>query len=156
MTGEEALNLGIMYYNGALVEQNYNKAFIYFEQAEDLGNQEAYRWIGMYCFNRTGTFTNEKSFEYFEKALNFNPQDGEVLCYLGLCYENGYGVRKNLKKAFESRLQSAEFGWKYAFYEVAFYYLYGYGVEKDLNKALYWAEKYGNKYWINEIKEKII
>ena len=151
MTSEETLNLGVMYYKGTLVEKNKDKAFELFEQAEDLGNQESFRWLGM-CYYRVD---KEKAFKYFEKAIEFNPQDTEILRHLGNCYYHGYGTKKDYEKAFEYWLQSAELGYRDAFYDVRFSYFYAYGVKKDLNKALYWAEKTGDQYWIDRVKKEM-
>ena len=156
MTNEEALNLGVMYYNGTLVEQDYDKAFELFKQAEALGNQEAYRWLGFCYYDGDGTrYCNEKAFKYFEKAIEFNPKDGKALWFLGNCYYYGNGTERNFQKDFEYYLQSAELGFQKAFFDLSHCYYKGKSVKKDLNKALYWAEKCINQWWIDKIKKEI-
>ncbi len=60
---------------------------------------------------------------------------------LGICYENGRGVEKDLTKAVELYRKSAEQGDKIAQNNLGLCYEYGKSVEKDLTEATYWYEK---------------
>jgi len=61
---------------------------------------------------------------------------------LALAYEEGSGgVEENAVKAVEYMTTAAEIGFSYAQYKLGCYYLYAYGLEKDLELAKYWLEK---------------
>ena len=59
---------------------------------------------------------------------------------LARLYEHGNGVPKNLKRAFELNLQSAQKGWSHAQYDLAQCYDDGQGVEPNLKEAVRWCE----------------
>ena len=61
-------------------------------------------------------------------------------CQLGVLYQEGRGVAKDEKKAFEYFMQSAiaEKNCARAQFYVGFCYYYGKGVQKDIDKAVYW------------------
>jgi len=59
---------------------------------------------------------------------------------LARLYEHGNGVPKDLKRAFELNLQSAEKGWSHSQYDLAQCYDDGKGVEPNLTEAVRWCE----------------
>lgn len=67
------------------------------------------------------------------KAIINNPS---ALCYLGLCYENGLGIEKDLHKAYESYATAADQGLAPAKFKLAIFFEEGLAVEKDLAKAV--------------------
>ncbi|KAG9298447.1 hypothetical protein G9A89_008711, partial [Geosiphon pyriformis] len=54
---------------------------------------------------------------------------------LGLCYENGWGITKNLEKAFKLYSKAAEAGDTQAQYKLGLCYENGWGITKNLEKA---------------------
>lgn len=60
---------------------------------------------------------------------------------LGHLYENGNGVQKDYKKAFDWYHKSAEQGYAIAQYNVGVAYEYGSGVQRSLAQALEWYSK---------------
>ena len=60
---------------------------------------------------------------------------------LGICYNNGDGVGKSYKKAFDYFAMAAMKGQADAQYYLARYYLTGRGVKCDIWKALNWFVK---------------
>jgi TPR repeat protein len=60
-------------------------------------------------------------------------------------YENGRGVEKDQKKAFEYCLKSAEAGDAWSQNRVGWYFANGSGVEKDYKKAFKWYRKAADK-----------
>lgn len=65
-----------------------------------------------------------------QKALELN--NGKALRYIGICYENGYGVEQNYAKAYEcySNTRGADL-------YIARYKLFGIGgVEQDIESAI--------------------
>lgn len=97
---EAALNLGTMYYNGRVVEQDFKKAAHYYKIAADAGISTALCNLG-YCFyyGRHQDVDYTKAYEYFLKgALLHN--NINCLYKLGDMYLNGYGVEQNETYAF--------------------------------------------------------
>ena len=60
---------------------------------------------------------------------------------LSECYERGEGFEKDEKKAFELLCEAADLLLPEAFTKLADRYGMGYGVDPDMEKALYWTEK---------------
>ena len=60
---------------------------------------------------------------------------------LGLCYYNGFGVKKDYIQAVNWYLQSANQGNAYSQNGLAMCYEYGRGVSKSLTKAIEWYQK---------------
>ena len=64
-----------------------------------------------------------------------------AMCDLGICYENGEGVKQDFKEAVRWVRKSAELGWAMGEYQLAFYYYHGAGIPKDMEKAAEWSRK---------------
>ena len=60
---------------------------------------------------------------------------------LGRCYDKGYGVAEDNKKAFELYSKSAAQGYDKAQYRMGQCYEKGKAVKKDMKKARYWYQK---------------
>src|SRR5437868_6797627 len=69
--------------------------------------------------------------------------------HLGLCYENGTSIEKDLDKAFHWYQKAADNGNKVAQYNLGRYYYYGKCVEKDEVKALKWYKKSAEQEYSN-------
>jgi TPR repeat protein len=66
-------NLGDMYYKGQGVEQSYEKAKEYYEQAAQLGHAEAQFNLGVMYYHGQGIETNmNKTKEWWQKAAAQN------------------------------------------------------------------------------------
>ena len=63
--------------------------------------------------------------------------------YLGYCYENGYGVEKDLKQAYNHYASGAIIGDTIACYDVARCLEYGIGTAIDEDLAIEWYQKSG-------------
>lgn len=97
---QAALNLGTMYYNGRVVEQDFRKAAHYYKIAADAGIPIALCNLG-YCFyyGRHQDVDYEKAYEYFLKGALLH-DDINCLYKIGDMYLNGYGVEQNKTYAF--------------------------------------------------------
>ena len=62
-------------------------------------------------------------------------------CMLGLMYQDGNGISKDLKEAFYWIEKSASQGLRDCQYQLGIYYEQGWGVYKNLSLAFYWIEK---------------
>ncbi len=64
--------------------------------------------------------------------------DVEAMVQIGISYEEGSGVTKDLNNAYEWYKKAASKGSSSAYYRIGMFYEYGYAVEKDWNSALEW------------------
>jgi TPR repeat protein len=148
-------NLGVMYYYGAGVKQDYQKAFEWYSKAAEQGDiyaPYAYALAGMYYDGKGVKQDLSKAFEWYEKAA----KHGYGAQALISCYD------KNMKapqEHFNKCLSLAEQGNAQAQYAVGALYVQELGVEKDLQKAYEWISKAaaqdskyeGHKKYIEEL-----
>ena len=110
-------NLGIRYKNGDGVDVDYNKSFINFSRAAQLGDAQSKYAVGYMKFKGLGT-----SQDYFAAAKLFAEgayagRDNSQY-FLGLCYRNGYGLTQNEDSAQHWLKKSAALGYKQAKWEL--------------------------------------
>jgi hypothetical protein len=125
------------------------KAFRLYQQAAQLGYQQAYIALAHAYFNGWGIKRNiNTALKWIERALEKTEQLNkdecselaELLHNLAIEYENGSDQAiPDVKKACQLNLQAAELGCELAYSSLAYAYLTGEGVEKNLNVALEWA-----------------
>ena len=95
---EAQYKLGLMYYTGAYVTQNYKQAAYWFEKAATLGVAKAQYNLGLMYDNGQGVTQDYKQAVYwFEKAATQGLAKAQY--NLGLMYSNGQGVTQNYKQA---------------------------------------------------------
>ncbi len=81
----------------------------------------------------------DKAVHYLKKAAYKGHV--EAIHYLAECYEDGYGVSKDLKKAVELYKKSADAGYAESQYNVAYFLFTGEGVEnQDKRKSVYYLK----------------
>ncbi len=95
-------NLGLMFKNGSnCVKQNFEKACHYFRLGAELGSVTCCHAYGFMLYKGLGCKQNyEQAFNMFSKGLD---KDYTPALYMaGLCYRNGYGVKKddNMARAY--------------------------------------------------------
>ena len=86
--------LGLMYYEGEGVSQDYGKAVKWFQRAANQGNVLSQYNLGVMYYEGEGvTQDYAQAVEWFQRAAN----QGDVWSqfYLGVLYSNGYGVRQS-------------------------------------------------------------
>ncbi len=105
--------IGKMYALGYGTEQDYTKAFGWFEKSADAGNKFAQYSLGsLYFYGNGATQDCEKAFEWFKKSAN---QDNAYACYeAAKMLRDGIGIEKNSEQA-EIYFQKAYSG----FYKIA-------------------------------------
>ncbi|MHB9146900.1 MAG: SEL1-like repeat protein [Candidatus Amoebophilus sp.] len=85
----------------------------------------------------------QKAFEWFEKAAHQGDRESQF--NLGVMYENGRRITKDVAKAFEWYKKAAEKGDVRAQCSLGNMYYYGRGVTKDVVKAFEWFKKAAEK-----------
>ncbi len=132
--------LGVMYFEGKDMEQDYGKAAKWFLKAAGQGHANAQRYLGFMHYHGKGVAQDyEKAAEYWKKAAG----QGDAVAQFnsGYIYDSGEGVEQDYAKAAEWYKKAAAQGHKRAQYNLAAMYEAGEGVEQDYGKAAEWFEK---------------
>ncbi len=97
--------IGKMYALGCGTEQDYTKAFVWFEKSAATGNKFAQYSLGSLYYYGNGMAQNyEKAFEYYKLSAD---QDNAYACYeAAKIFRDGIGVEKNSEQA-ENYFKSA-------------------------------------------------
>ena len=134
-------NLGVMYESGDGVEQNFNKAFEWYEKAALKGNDTAQCNLADLYFLHNNEIRQpdafNKAIEWFEKAAS--QENAYAQFKLGLIYQMADIC--DYKKSFDMLKKSALQGYTRAYSQLAYCYLRGEGVEKNITEAIKWYEK---------------
>lgn len=133
--------LGIMYYNGWGVEQNFAKGNELELFAAKNGISGAQRNYGLNLFLGQGIEKNEKEgLDWLEIAAQNNNELAQL--YLGEIYgDGGEEIDPDLTKSFKWMRNAAEQGNTLAQDNLGHKYLEGIGVNKNAKKAFEWFEK---------------
>lgn len=94
--GPSMNNLGALYYNGELVEQDYKKAAELYEMAGANGEIQGYVNLGyIWEYGRMGEKDPHKAYQCYALACALE-EHFEALYKLGDMYSKGMGVKKNM------------------------------------------------------------
>ena len=130
------------YYADALVSlgdaKNKQVAIKYLVKAFELGDNDASASLISLLFE-LGEY--EKAHQYIQRGIVLG--DANSYRYLAIAYENGYGVKRNLKEAFNYYKEAAVKGNRFALTKYADFCLEGYGKKEDIEKALTILQKEG-------------
>lgn len=125
--------LGNMYLNGEGVNVNNDEALKWFRKSAGLGNYDAIANVGyMYNWGKGVAQNEEEAKKWYKKAA-----DGG----------NAWAMNRlgELSSSYSEELKwynlAADKGNSDAMFNLVYMYRMGYGVDKDINTALYWAEK---------------
>lgn len=136
--------LGMRYYNGKGVTQDYAEALTWFRLSAEQGNAKAMNNIGvMYEYGYGVTQDYAEARKWFEMAAAQNEPVAQA--NLGTMYSYGWGVPQNFREAAEWYRKSAEQGHSGAQSLLGSLYLEGNGVEKDYAEAFKWFQKSANQ-----------
>ena len=140
--------LGFMYQNALGVEQDYEKAFYWYDVSSKHGNIYSQANLGACYEMGWGTEENlEKAFSLYLKSAEQGYANAMFLS--GLCYDKGKGVNKSEEKALLWYKKAIKAGYKEPYYRAAIILLNGSNAVKD--------EKEAEKYFLlsieNDIKE---
>ena len=145
---EEQFQVGVKYYWGLGVPQDFTQAIKFFHLAASNGHSSAQTFLG-HCYYWGNGVPQDygESVEWFQKAAD--QDNGAAQLNLGTCYELGKGVREDSVKAVKLYTLVAHRGWLVAQTRLGFAYLYGRGTPKDAIEAYKWlklAAEQRNKY----------
>lgn len=131
-------NLGVCYYYGQGVPQDYKKAVWYFYDSAKQGNPVAQNNMGE-CFEKGHgvTIDNNKAVSYYLAAAKQGYADAQY--NMGNCYEKGIGVEPNYKEAVEWYSKAATNGHAIAQRNLGGIYHFGYwGITVNYRLAFKW------------------
>lgn len=129
---ESQMNLGYMYlYGNNGVEQDFKKAFEYYNMAAEQNNPIALNNIGSLYFNGIGVEKNRaKALEYFRRsAINGNDNAATNLAFIYLTGNKNDSERN--KQAINLFRQAAKSGNKLAKFMLGYAYYKGFTLERD-------------------------
>ncbi len=129
---EAQMNLGYMYlYGNNGVEQDFDKAFEYYNMAAEQNNPIALNNVGSLYFNGIGVEKNRlKALEYFKKSAEMgNDNAATNLAFIYLTSSKNDSERN--KQAVKLFQQAANSGNKLASFMLGYAYYRGFSVERD-------------------------
>ena len=134
------LLLGILYDEGAGIEQDSGMAIEWYRRSAEMGNADAQYKLGEFYYYGKGIEVKRnhpKALEWYRKSAE---QGNAAAQYkLGDCYY--CGEKKDYAKAVEWYRKSAEQGNAAAQYKLGECYYYGKGIKQDYAKAVAWYRK---------------
>lgn len=128
-------DIGLSYYKGNGVEQNYAEAIKWYRKAAKQGYVHAQVDLGFAFESGNGVKQNyEEAVKWYRKAVEQG--DSYAQYNLGVCYENGKGLKKDMSEAVHLYQLAANQGDPDAQNNLAVCYETGNGVPMDILKAL--------------------
>ncbi len=137
---EAQCGLGVLYYNGKGVKQDYKQAVDWYHKAVKQGNAEAQYNLGLAYYEGKGVKQDcEKAVDWWEKAAEHGIAPAQY--QLGNAYSKGEGVKQYYEKAVYWWEKAAEHEFAPAQYNLGVAYDKGGGVKQDYKKAVDWWHK---------------
>ena len=134
---EAAFQLGLIHYNAAKTDDEYNKALTWFMKAKDLGDTHAYYYLGEAYLNGRGVEQDRREAErWFSLASTRN--DPRAQYQIAALYDLGMIGRRDARKAFAWYTRAALAGYNDAHFKLGQHYMSGHGVRRDRVKAYTW------------------
>ncbi|MBO5142991.1 MAG: sel1 repeat family protein [Clostridia bacterium] len=145
---EAQYRLGICYYYGNGISQDYLEAVKWYKKASEQGDANAQYNLG-FCYEKGfGVEKDEKeAVKWYLKSAEQGNANAQ--CNLGFCYEKGFGVEKDEKEAVKWYLKSAEQGNVRAQFNLGVCYSKGRGVDKDELEMVEWYRKSAEQGYAN-------
>lgn len=146
--------VGLSYYYGIGVKQDYYNAFKWLSKASVNGDNEDVQVLlgNMYKNGYAIDINYTKALEWYKKAAHLGSSDAQNA--LGDMYYFGQGIEKNYSIAFDFFKKSAKQENAYALYSLGYMYEYGLGVKQDYTIALEYYKKAMNRN--HKIAEKAL
>ena len=136
--------IGKMYYCGLGTEQDYEKAFLWYQKSSSQGHPYASYSVGqMYSKGEYVTANEEATQKYYKEALSGfleleskNQAADNLLYKIGSMYKNGLGIEVDMDKAIYYFQRSAELGNRNAKRILSLEYISGEHMEQNIEKGL--------------------
>lgn len=133
---EELFRLGMFFLNGIGCTQNFDEAIRWFKKAADSGYTRAYSALGnVYDYQKKYSESNK----YYKMA--YEKGDKYAASQLGWNYYTGNGVKQNYEEAYKYFRYVADNNMPEGYNGLSYLYMYGLGVNKDLDKAMAMIDK---------------
>lgn len=137
---EAKYRLGLRYYKGEDVKQDFTKAAMCFYEAAEKGHAEAQNALGECYYGGEGVEkSNVEAAKWFRKAAEQGLPKAQT--YLGQCYYDGDGIKEDKEEAVKWFRKAAEHGYAEAQASLAGCYIEGSGVQKNAELAAKWLRK---------------
>lgn len=134
-------DLAVCYLKGVGVKKNFQKVEYWFEMAANGGDIQARIDLGSCYFEKK---QYAKAFENFSLAASLN--NASAQCFVGVCYEKGYGINKSDKMAVKYYKLAAKQNYAEAQYRLGLHYLSGEGLDDiDEDRAIIWLQQAAEK-----------
>ncbi len=135
--GHAQFELGMMYYHGEGVEQDYTEAFKWYHKAAEQGYSGAQTNLGLMYSRGHGV---PQSYENAVKWYKLAASKGfaEALHDLAFLYYTGRGVKQNIKEAVNLWYKAAAQGYADSQNNLGYAYRTGTGVGQNYTEALKW------------------
>ncbi len=129
--------VGLMYYFGRGVTQDYAEASKWYRKAADQGHATAQHFLGiMYESGKGVTQDYTEAGKWYRKSADQGNDMDQ--CILGEMYENGKGVIQDHAEAAKWYRKAADQGYSHAQYHLGLMYSEGRGVPQDYILANMW------------------
>jgi len=132
-------NLGVMYFKGEGVQQNYAEAAKWYRKAAEQGYAKAQYDLGVMFQHGQGVRQNyDEAVKWYHRAAEqgYAPAQHN----LGFSYYKGKGVHQNYAEAAKWYLKAAEQGYAKAQYNLGLLYYNGQGVTQNYILAHMWLD----------------
>ena len=134
------VNLGVMYFEGKEITQNYFQAAKLFQKAADQGSATAQSNLGwMYSEGLGVVQSDTQAFDWYQKAADQGNAEGQAK--LGLFHVLGRGVEQSDSQATKWFQKAADQGNADAQHNLGLMYLEGRDVEQSDSQAIKWFQK---------------
>lgn len=134
-------NIGIFYYKGTAVGQDFKEAFSWLRKSAEGGNPDAAYMVGMMYLNGEGTVKDPaEAVRWQRKGAELgSPKSWFELGLYTLYGQNG--MEKNVAEGLRLITKAAEAGFADAENQLGYMYVTGSGVAQDLRQAAVWYRK---------------
>lgn len=132
--------LGLIYYNGEGVLEDYAQAAAWYRKAAEAGNVDAqYNLASMYFGGQGVPQDYQQAAHWYMKAAEAGKAEAQF--NLGLMYDKGEGVQQNYASAVFWYRKAAEQGYAAGQLNLGLKYSKGQGLPQDRGAAVYWYRK---------------
>ena len=132
--------LGICYYAGEGIEQDYVEAVKWFQKSAEQGYKWGQYYLAIHYANGNGVEQNyEEAVKWYRKAAEQGYCNAQNR--LGVCYYNGDGIEQNYEEAVKWFQKSAEQGYSWGQYNLGNCCYSGKGIQQNYEEAVKWFRK---------------